>query len=60
MLGKKQSLIELKKYLTDEKKIENITESQFCQGHTMRWALAWSFEDSKLPDFNYFNPVSFV
>ena len=32
MLGRKTSLIELKKYLIDEKKILNISEAQFCQG----------------------------
>ncbi len=31
MLGKKKSLIEVKKYLKD-KNILNVTETQFCQG----------------------------
>lgn len=53
MLGKKKSLIELKKYLKEEKKIENVSETQFCQGHTMRWGLAWSFHDVKLAQFDY-------
>lgn len=57
MLGKKESLVELKKYLVEEKNITNVTETQFCQGHTMRWAIAWSFHDFKLNDFNYFKSV---
>jgi methyltransferase len=54
MLGKKQSLIELKQYLIEEKKVANIAETEFCQGRTMRWGLAWSFhEDYPLPNLDY-------
>lgn len=59
MLGKKESLIELKSYLK-QKNVSNVSETQFCQGHTMRWAIAWSFHESKLEQFNYFVPVSFT
>lgn len=53
MLGKKKSLSLLKDYLINEKNIDNVIEAQFCQGHTMRWGLAWSFSDHKLGQFNY-------
>ena len=53
MLGKKKSFIELKKYFTENKNIKNISEAQFCQGHTIRWGLAWSFKEDKLPCFKY-------
>jgi U6 snRNA m6A methyltransferase len=54
MFGKKNSLIQIKKYLEKEKLIKNTSETQFCQGNTMRWGLAWSFCDEKLPKFQYF------
>ena len=44
MLGKKKSLIELKKYLL-EKEITSFDETQFCQGNTMRWGLSWSLSE---------------
>jgi methyltransferase len=53
MLGKKKSLVVLKDYLLNVKKISNISEAQFCQGHTMRWGLAWSFSQHKLNYFDY-------
>ena len=60
MLGKKKSLIDLKRYLIESKNISNISETQFCQGRTMRWALAWSIiantkdnSEFVLPKFNY-------
>ncbi len=56
MLGKKKSLIELKKFLSHEKNISNISETQFCQGNTMRWAIAWSFFYN-LPQFCYMNVI---
>ena len=58
MLGKKKSFIELKKYLTDVKKIDNISEAQFCQGHTIRWGLAWTFRQAKLSTFKYMKVLS--
>lgn len=57
MLGKKESLVELKNYL-NQKNVSNVSETQFCQGHTMRWAIAWSFHEPRLEQFNYFVPVS--
>ena len=59
MLGKKSSLISLKTYLKDEKGIENISEAQFCQGHTLRWGIAWSFAEAKLSQFDYMQRVSY-
>jgi methyltransferase len=53
MLGKKKSFIELKKYLIEIKNIQNISEAEFCQGHTIRWGLAWSLKDETLPCFKY-------
>lgn len=53
MMGKKSSLNDIKSYLVNEKKITNISSTQFCQGHTMRWAIAWSFDAKQLKEFNY-------
>ena len=54
MLGKKKSLCELRAYLTQTLRILNVSETQFCQGRTMRWGLAWSFCNEKLQNFTYF------
>jgi len=46
MLGKKSSLLHLKKLLKqfqEENDNLSFTWTQFCQGRTMRWGLAWSF-----------------
>lgn len=59
MLGKKSSLGHLKDYLFCEKKITNVSETQFCQGHTMRWGLAWSFTQVQLDQFDYFKVIEF-
>lgn len=59
MLGKKSSLGHLKDYLFSEKKITNVSETQFCQGHTMRWGLAWSFSQVQLDQFDYFKVIEF-
>jgi methyltransferase len=53
MVGKKKSFLELKKYLIEIKNIKNISEAQFCQGHTIRWAIAWSFHEEDIPKFDY-------
>ncbi|CAF0831428.1 unnamed protein product [Brachionus calyciflorus] len=53
MFGKKSSLIDIKNYLLNVKNIQNISETTFCQGHTMRWGLAWSFDDTKLKEYDY-------
>lgn len=43
MLGKKTSLAPLKEILR-RYKVENFASTEFCQGKTMRWGLAWSFD----------------
>lgn len=46
MLGKKSSLKNLKKHLRNYQQENDdlkFTSTQFCQGKTMRWGLAWSF-----------------
>ncbi|XP_017755392.1 PREDICTED: methyltransferase-like protein 16 homolog [Eufriesea mexicana] len=42
MFGTRINLLFLLKYLK-KKNIENVTWTEFCQGHTKRWGLAWSF-----------------
>ncbi|XP_059127160.1 RNA N6-adenosine-methyltransferase METTL16 isoform X2 [Peromyscus eremicus] len=44
MLGKKCSLSPLKEELRIQG-VPKVTFTEFCQGRTMRWALAWSFYD---------------
>ncbi|XP_030655754.1 RNA N6-adenosine-methyltransferase METTL16 isoform X3 [Nomascus leucogenys] len=44
MLGKKCSLAPLKEELRIQG-VPKVTYTEFCQGRTMRWALAWSFYD---------------
>ncbi|XP_059188042.1 RNA N6-adenosine-methyltransferase mettl16 [Centropristis striata] len=44
MLGKKCSLTPLKEELRKQG-VPKVTHTEFCQGRTMRWALAWSFYD---------------
>ncbi|XP_052053724.1 RNA N6-adenosine-methyltransferase METTL16 [Apodemus sylvaticus] len=44
MLGKKCSLAPLKEELRTQG-VPKVTFTEFCQGRTMRWALAWSFYD---------------
>ncbi|XP_015280020.1 PREDICTED: methyltransferase-like protein 16 [Gekko japonicus] len=49
MLGKKCSLAPLKEELRIHG-VPKVTHTEFCQGRTMRWALAWSFyENVKVP-----------
>ncbi|MCI4385857.1 hypothetical protein PGIGA_G00055450 [Pangasianodon gigas] len=49
MLGKKCSLAPLKEELRKQG-VPKVTHTEFCQGRTMRWALAWSFyEDVTMP-----------
>lgn len=42
MIGKKADLISLRRLLRS-KDIKNMTWTEFCQGYTTRWGLAWSF-----------------
>lgn len=44
MLGKKCSLAPLNEELRIQE-VPKITHTEFCQGQTMTWALAWSFYD---------------
>ncbi|KAL6116211.1 mettl16 [Pungitius sinensis] len=44
MLGKKCSLAPLKEELRKQG-VQKVTHTEFYQGRTMRWALAWSFYD---------------
>lgn len=41
MLGKKSSLASVKNYLK-EKGVTNFITTEFCQGRTTRWGIAWS------------------
>uniref|UniRef100_A0A674N2B5 U6 small nuclear RNA (adenine-(43)-N(6))-methyltransferase n=1 Tax=Takifugu rubripes TaxID=31033 RepID=A0A674N2B5_TAKRU len=47
MLGKKCSLAPLKEELRKQG-VPKVTHTEFCQGRTMRWALAWSFYDDMM------------
>ncbi|CAL1689636.1 unnamed protein product [Lasius platythorax] len=51
MIGKKADLFSLKK-LIRSKDIENMTWTEFCQGHTTRWGLAWSFLPKNIVDLS--------
>ncbi|XP_011646547.1 U6 small nuclear RNA (adenine-(43)-N(6))-methyltransferase [Pogonomyrmex barbatus] len=42
MIGKKADLASLRRLLRS-RNITNITWTEFCQGYTTRWGLAWSF-----------------
>lgn len=39
-LGKKSSLNQIEKHLKDIRYVK----TEFCQGNTMRWAIAWTFD----------------
>lgn len=52
MIGHKSSLPPLKKQLRDVG-VVSFKQTEFCQGHTTRWGLAWTFIDidlTKIPD----------
>lgn len=51
MIGRKTDLFSLKK-LIRSKNIENMTWTEFCQGHTTRWGLAWSFLPRDIVDLS--------
>lgn len=42
MIGHKSSLSPLKKLLRDHE-VVSFKQTEFCQGHTTRWGLAWTF-----------------
>lgn len=47
MIGHKSSLVPLKKLLRDTNVI-SFKQTEFCQGNTTRWGLAWTFCDIDL------------
>ncbi|XP_055376277.1 U6 small nuclear RNA (adenine-(43)-N(6))-methyltransferase [Condylostylus longicornis] len=49
LLGHKKSVFEVLQFLRT-KNVENILQTEFCQGNTTRWGVAWSF--SKTLDLN--------
>ncbi|XP_017880618.1 U6 small nuclear RNA (adenine-(43)-N(6))-methyltransferase [Ceratina calcarata] len=49
MFGRRSNLLFLLKLLK-KKNIENATWTEFCQGHTKRWGLAWSFLSKDIID----------
>lgn len=42
MLGVKANVPRILEYLK-EKGLKNVSTTEFLQGHTTRWAVAWSF-----------------
>ncbi|XP_063967466.1 RNA N6-adenosine-methyltransferase mettl16-like isoform X1 [Lytechinus pictus] len=44
MLGKKSSLALVREELRKHK-VQNVTHTEFCQGRTMRWGIAWTFKE---------------
>lgn len=47
MIGHKSSLVPLKKLLR-EANVISFKQTEFCQGNTTRWGLAWTFCDIDL------------
>jgi len=45
MVGKKSSLAKLKEELRHQK-VTKYSTTEFCQGKTMRWGVAWTFDDT--------------
>ena len=43
LLGHKSSVAEVKKVLHTTPEVTSLTSTQFCQGKTMRWGVAWTF-----------------
>ena len=46
LLGHKSSLSPLKQQLHKTSKVSSFVSTEFCQGKTMRWGLAWTFSPS--------------
>lgn len=46
MLGHKSSLEPIKNMIIKDIGAASWTKTEFCQGRTMRWAIAWSFDQS--------------
>ncbi|KAK7044830.1 S-adenosyl-L-methionine-dependent methyltransferase [Favolaschia claudopus] len=57
MLGKMSSLTQIVTSIR-EHSIENYGITEFVQGSTRRWAIVWSFDDSRLPDVRASSPNS--
>uniref|UniRef100_A0A8D8MEI4 Methyltransferase-like protein 16 n=1 Tax=Cacopsylla melanoneura TaxID=428564 RepID=A0A8D8MEI4_9HEMI len=50
MLGHKSSFIRVKQFLMEHPLVKQVSSTEFCQGNTMRWGLAWTANDHvKLP-----------
>ena len=43
LLGHKSSVAEVKKVLHTTPEVTSLASTQFCQGKTMRWGVAWTF-----------------
>lgn len=58
MLGHKASVAKVLQSLRD-RSVANICTAEFCQGHTTRWGVAWSFDDAiSLKNTPQFGPSS--
>lgn len=55
MLGKLSSVLSVVGVLRKHN-ITNYAVTEFVQGQTRRWAVGWSFTDSRLPDVRFFLP----
>ena len=45
MLGRKSSIVTLIRHLRSTNRVKEIVSSEFLQGQTRRWGLAWSFHE---------------
>eukprot|EP00938_MAST-03A_sp_MAST-3A-sp1_P006758 g6758.t1 len=45
MLGRKSSIVTLVRHLRSTNRVKEIVSSEFLQGQTRRWGLAWSFHE---------------
>ncbi|ORX81919.1 S-adenosyl-L-methionine dependent methyltransferase [Anaeromyces robustus] len=51
LIGKKSSVEPLVNYLKTKKQVKTIKTTNFKQGKTVRWGIAWTFKDLKLSSF---------